>query len=78
MENLTLDHPVTIKLYVKRDGKRINRPYTTLRIATAKGLILALIDYTFDRVVYNSGKTDIRFISYKHKVLANNYAILKF
>lgn len=78
MENLSFVNPVTIKLYVKREDKRINRPYTTLRITTAKGLISALIDYTLDRVVYNSGKTDVRFISYKHKVLKNNYAIVKF
>ena len=78
MENLIFIQPVTIKLFVRRDDNRVNRPYTTLHITTAKGFILALIDYKIDRVVYNSDKSDIRFISYTHKVLANNYAIVKF
>lgn len=78
MENLTFVQPVTIKLYVKRDGSSVSRPYTTLHILTAKGLISALQDYKLVRVVYNSGKTDVRHIVYAHKLFAEDYAIVKF
>lgn len=78
MENLTFVEPVTIKLYAKRGDNLVNRPYTTLHVTSAKGLISALHDYIFVRVVYNSGKTDIRYIVYAHREFANHYALLKF
>lgn len=78
MENLTFVEPVTIKLYAKRGDHLVNRPYTTMYITSAKGLISALREYMFVRVVYNSGKTDIRYIVYAHRKFADHYAILKF
>ena len=78
MENLTFVEPVTIKLYVKRGDYFANRPYTTMYITTAEGLVSALHEYIFDRVVYNSSKTDIRYIVYAHREFANHYALLKF
>ena len=78
MENLTFVEPITIKLYVKRGDYFANRPYTTMYITTAEGLISALRDYIFDRVVYNSDKTDIRYIVYAHREFVNHYALLKF
>ena len=78
MENLSFVNPVTIKLYAKRGDNLANRPYTTMRITTAAGLISALQCYVFVRVVYNSGKTDIRYIVYAHRKFADHYALLKF
>ena len=78
MENYTFVHPVTIKLYTKRGDNPVNRPYTTMHFTTANGVISALKDYTFVKVMYNSGKTDIRYIVYAHRKFADHYALLKF
>ena len=78
MENLSFVEPVTIKLYAKRGDNLVNRPYNVMRITSAKFLLSALEDYIFVRVVYNSGKTDIRYIVYAHRKFADHYAILKF
>ena len=78
MESLTFVNHVVIKFYVKRGEYFDNRPYTTMYISSAGGLISALRDYIFDRVVYNSDKTDIRYIVYAHKSFADHYALLKY
>ncbi len=75
MESNILNKPVIVKKF--HVASVVNRPYCTIECQTAELLLSLLLDYNFEKAVYNPDGS-LRYLRYKHKSFDMEIAIVKF